>query len=113
MKIEDINKGLWALLNVQKPWQIVSVDLQQKNKVLDIFIEYERGSMFACSACGKMCKVHDSSVHRIRHLNWFEYRSYLNVKVPRITCAEHRVKVISTLPWGHTGSHFSFFLNSK
>lgn len=41
MKIEDINKGLGTLLDVQKPWQIESVDVQHKNKVVDIFIDSE------------------------------------------------------------------------
>lgn len=112
MKIEDINKGLGTLLDVQKPWQIESVDVQHKNKVVDIFIDYERGSRFSCPVCGSMSKVHDSRSHRLRHLDWFEYRSYLNVKVPRVKCEEHGVKVISNLPWGHTGSHFSFFLKN-
>jgi transposase len=110
MQLEDINKGLGALLNVASPWQITTVDVQHQNKVVDIFIGYARGSEFGCPLCGKLSKVHDSRSHRIRHLNWFEYRSYLNVKVPRVKCPEHGTRVISSLPWGHTGSHYSFFL---
>lgn len=113
MKIEDINTGLGRLLNVEKPWYITGVDLQHKNKVVDISIGFERGSQFSCSVCEKLCNVHDSKEHRIRHLDWFEYRSYLNIKVPRTKCAEHGVKVIRQLPWGYTGSHFSFFFEEK
>jgi len=113
MQLTDINAGLGLLLELSAPWQIVSTEIQHKNKVVDIFIDYERGSMFPCPMCGKECKAHDCRGHRMRYLNWFDYRSYLNVKVPRVKCAEHGIKVISQLPWGHTGSHFSFFLNSK
>lgn len=112
MKLEDINEGLGKLLSVFLPWQIGDIELQHTNKVIDITITYERGSKFPCSQCGKICKVHDGKVHRIRHLDWFEYRSYLNVKVPRTRCEEHGIRVIKSLPWGHTGSHFSFFLKN-
>jgi len=112
MKIEDINQGLGVLLSIEHPWQLGEIEVQHKNKVIDISISYERGSSFACSSCGKLCSVHDSKIHRIRHLDWFQYRSYLNIKVPRTKCVEHGVKVIKQLPWGHTGSHFSFFLKN-
>lgn len=113
MKIEDINSGIGRLLDVVTPWEIASVDLQHQNKVVDIFIEYERGSLFPCPTCGCMSKVHDSRPHRLRHLDWFEYRCYLNVKVPRVKCEDHGVKVIAELPWGNTGRHLSFFLKSE
>lgn len=106
MKIEE---GLRQMLKVDLPWQISLIEVHPGTEVVDIYLDYERGSQFKCPECGKSCKVHDSRVHRIRHLDWFQYRCYLNIKVPRIKCKEHGVKVVSELPWGYSGSHFSFF----
>ncbi len=113
MQINDLNKGLSSLLSVNAPWQLVSINSQPKNKVVDIFIGFVRGSEFPCPCCEKSCKVHDSKEHRIRHLDWFEHRCYLNVRVPRTRCSEHGVKVIESLPWASTSGHFSFFLKKK
>ncbi len=113
MQIEDLNNGLSLLLSVEAPWKIARINSQPKNKVVDIEIGFIRGSEFPCAICQKPCKVHDSSIHRIRHLDWFEYRCYLNVKVPRTKCETHGVKVIESLPWANTGGHFSFFLKNK
>lgn len=113
MKLDAIEIGLSKLLQVEKPWVIKSINLQPKNKVIDIVIDYERGSVFPCCECGELCKVHDGSYHRIRHLDWFEYRSYLNIKTPRTKCEKHGVRVIDKLPWGNTGSHFSFLFEHK
>jgi transposase len=106
----DINKSIGRLLQVTRPWEITAIEPQYRNKVIDIQIGFERGSKFPCAECGALCHVHDSTLHRIRHLDMFEYRCYLNVKVPRTKCLVHGVKVIKELPWGHTGSHYSFFL---
>jgi hypothetical protein len=113
MQIDDLNKGLSSLLSVNAPWKITSINTQPKNKVVDIFIGFIRGSEFQCPCCQKSCKVHDSTEHRIRHLDWFEHRCYLNVRVPRTRCSEHGVKVIESLPWASTSGHFSFFLKKK
>lgn len=86
MKISNIPEGISKLLEVALPCEIEEVDVQPKNKVVDIHIKFERsGAKFACPLFGKICNVHDSKVHRIRHLDWFGYRCYLNVKVPRTT----------------------------
>jgi transposase len=113
MQIENIEDGLDLLLNISKPWKLQGVDLQHKNKVVEIEIGFIRGATFKCNLCDADCKVHDSNFHRIRHLDIFEYRCYLSINVPRIKCLEHGVKVIEHLPWGYTGSHYSFFLKKK
>jgi transposase len=113
MELKDINEGLGAMLKVDPPWKITAIDVQPANEVVDIHIDYDRGAMFECPECGQRCKVHDSRRHRIRHLDWFQYRCYLNIQVPRVKCKDHGVKVVSNLPWGYTGSHFSFFFEQR
>ena len=112
MEIKSLNDWLDKLLKVEAPWEILKIDHQEKLSVVDIHIGFKRGSKFSCPQCATLSKIHDSSEHRIRHLDCFNYRSYLNVKVPRIKCETHGVKVIEHLPWGHTGKHYSFFLKS-
>jgi transposase len=112
MEITTLSDWLNKLLKVEDPWQILKIEHQEKLSVVDIYLGFKRGSTFACPDCKTLCKVHDCKEHRIRHLDCFNYRSYLNVKVPRVKCATHGVKVIEQLPWGHTGKHYSFFLNS-
>jgi transposase len=112
METTELKEFYGQLLKIEAPWKLSKMKFDDKIGLVDIYIDYDKGSEFSCSVCNKSCKVHDSSIHRIRHLNCFQYRSYLNVKVPRTKCSEHGVKVIESLPWGHTNKHFSFFLNS-
>jgi len=100
--------GIGSLLGVKSPWVVADVKIQEKNKVVDVHIDYERGSQFHCPCCGNLAPVHDSSVKRIRHLDIFEYRCYLNIKTPRTNCDRDGIKVTHADPWSHQGSHYSY-----
>ena len=108
MEITDIRTMSDYLLHVSSPWLISKIDLQKQNKVIDICIDFEKGSEFCCKTCNKKCKVYDRKEHRWRHLDWFDHRCYLNVQIPRINCPEHGVSQISSTPWGRSGIHYSY-----
>ena len=72
-------KGLSDLLGISNSWFLLDIKTQAKNKVIDVFIDFEWGSKFPCSICGKQTVVYDSSYKRIRYLDLFDYRCYLNI----------------------------------
>ena len=101
-------QGIESLLGVSAPWVVVDTKIQSKNEVIDVYIDFDRGSKFPCPECGKICSVHDSNWVRIRHLDIFEYRCYLNIKVPRTNCDKDGVKTTHLDKWSRKGSHYSF-----
>ena len=106
-------EGLDAIFNFGEPWQIEDVAINHKIKEVEIKFGYPKGTLFECPECEKKCKVHDSSFKLIRHLDLFEYRCHLNVKIPRTKCNVHGIKTIINLPMMRNGSHFSFFLQEN
>jgi len=104
--------GLGGLLGVSSPWTIVDVQVKHNVKVIDVFIDYTSGSKFHCKSCGKLTKVYDSSYKRVRHLDLFDYRCYLNIKTPRLDCDLDGVKVAHVDKWTRKGSHFSIKFES-
>ncbi len=113
MELTNLSDALKELLAVSEPWQLGKINLQRKNKVVDVFVNFKKGSKFICSSCGKECKVYDTNERRWRHQDLFEYRCYLNIKVPRTDCSLCGVKVINQVPWGRINSHYSFFFEQK
>lgn len=99
--------GIDKLLGISSPWVLGDVKIQHKNKVIDIFINYEHGSKFPCPICGKPKPIYDSRYQRIRHLDLFDYRCYLNVKIPRTDCSKDGIKVCYYNNWSRQGSHYS------
>ena len=99
--------GLTELLGISSPWVLLDVKTQPKNKVIDVYIDFNRGSKFPCGICGKDTPVYDSSYKRIRQLDLFDYRCYLNIKTPRLNCNKDGIKVAHVDKWSRTSSHYS------
>ena len=102
--IEALNK----ILQVSNPWQIGNIELNELEKKVDVYIDYSKGSQFACPVCKKISKIHDSSYRQWRHLDICDYRCYLHIKIPRTNCPAHGVKVIKEMDFGRINTHFSF-----
>lgn len=95
-------------LGLTKPWKIVdqNLDTDKKPHELHIKVSADRGSMFPCPECGKLCKAHDFKEFTWRHLNFFQHHCYLTADVPRIKCEEHGIRRIY-VPWAREGSQFT------
>jgi transposase len=113
MEIKDINTLLNSLLTIESPWYLSKVDLQVKNKVLDIHLDIIPGSKFNCVQCEQECSVYDTSVKRIRHLDLFEFQCYVNIRVPRTNCPKDGVKVFGATKLFRQGSHYSYLFEDK
>lgn len=113
MEIIDFTKALSTILEVEKPWVLTKVNLQRKNKVLDIFISIASGGKFKCAQCETESTVYDTSERRIRHLDLFDYQCYLNIKVPRTNCTQHGVLSIGSTKLFRQGSHYSYLFEDK
>jgi transposase len=109
----SLKVAISKIMDLKDPWFIEAVEINKKTLTIDVFIDFFRGNNFECSECSKPSKVHDTSTKRARHLDFLEYRCYLNYTVPRTKCEKHGVKTINNLPFLRKGSHFSFFLNEE
>lgn len=106
--MEDFNSVLSKILKVSTPWKIDKIEVHHATKTVNVFIDFERGTLFPCSKCKKQSKVHDSTYRTWRHLDICDYRCYLNIKIPRTMCQEDGVKVIKNHPFGRMDTHYSF-----
>ena len=95
-------------LGLTPPWKLIDqrLDLKKNPHELHLRLQADRGSLFPCPDCGKMCKAHDYKDFTWRHLNFFQHHCYLTAPVPRTNCQEHGVKRI-IVPWAREGSQFT------
>ena len=93
------------LLGLEEPWIIKEIKLDHQEKRVDIFIDFLRGSRFPCPVCGTPFGVHETEERIWRHLNIFQYPTYVHAREPRIKCNEPGRKTVD-LPWARKGSGF-------
>jgi transposase len=47
-------------LKIEDTWYVIDYELNQKDQILDVYLEFNRGATFACSHYGgSHAKVHD------------------------------------------------------
>jgi transposase len=108
------DRDLFALaLGLNKPWYVRSVAFEPENKRLELQIDFERGGTFLCPECGTPgCKAYDTEDRTWRHLNFFQYETYLKARMPRVECGPcGRVKPVSA-PWARAGSGFTLLFEA-
>lgn len=109
----DTNQLFSIGLGLEAPWRIASsdLDINVNPHRLDLRIEAERGALYPCPDCGKLCKAHDFTERTWRHLNFFQHHCYVTAPVPRTDCPEHGIKTV-TVPWARKGSAFTMFFEA-
>ena len=114
----DTTNIFTAALNLSPPWQVDKIDFKtnEQNPMemeLHIWLKYQEHSLFPCSAdgCGQLCKEHDHSERTWRHLNFFQYKTFIHANLPRVKCAEHGVHTIE-VPWARGRSGFTLLFEA-
>lgn len=81
-------ENLFSLaLGITPPWYVKAAQFSMEKSRLDLYLDFERGAYFLCPSCGaEGAKAHDTSEDTWRHLNFFQHRTYLHARVPRVRC---------------------------
>ena len=99
-------------LGLERPWRLERTAFDASARQLDLWVDFERGGTFACPECGREgCKAYDTSEKRWRHLDFFQHRTFVHARVPRVECPECGVKQVE-VPWARPGSGFTFWFES-
>jgi len=94
------------------PWQVTQCTFDPEQGRLDISIDFVRGGTFPCPECGRAdCKAYDTEERTWRHLNFFQYETYLHARVPRVQCETCGTKVVN-VPWARPGSGFTLLFEA-
>jgi len=94
-------------LGLSEPWQVVDIQFSKEAGRLDLRIDFPKGAKFSCPSCKEAgCEVHDTKDRTWRHLNFFQYETYLHARVPRVWCKQCGIKQVE-VPWARPGSGFT------
>lgn len=99
-------------LGLTPPWTVARIEFSEDEQQLDLWLDFAPGSGFPCPECQRVgCKVHDTEERTWRHLNFFQHKTLLHARQPRVKCPEHGVKTVA-LPWARPGSGFTLLMEA-
>jgi transposase len=110
----DQNKLFGMALGLQSPWYVVKIEFDSKEKRLDIYLDFPKGSVFNCPKCGEKSKAYDTEDKVWRHLNFFQHECYLHARVPRTDCHSGEncgIRLIE-VPWARPQSGFTLLFEA-
>lgn len=99
-------------LSLKDPLYVKSVDFDSGVGELHIWIDFKKGARFDCPACSHAgMPVYDTADKTWRHLNFFQYKTYIHFRTPRIQCPQDGVRMID-VPWAAPGSGFTLLFEA-
>lgn len=99
-------------LGLTSPWSVTSVDFRESEGA--IYFEVDcRAKRLPCPACGAADQpIHDRLDRRWQHLHFFQFRAFIDARVPRVTCrACGKTSQVET-PWARPGAGFSLVMEA-
>lgn len=107
----DANVLFGKALGLGDGWKVVKSEMDVEGRQLKLWLDFAKGSQFACPDCGEYCPVHDTAEKHWRHLDFWQHRTELVARVPRVECSEHGV-LLATVPWARPGSGFTLMMEA-
>ena len=53
----EVLESLFArALKLESPWEITKIEFHEGDEIIKVFVDFPRGSVFSCPACGKDVK---------------------------------------------------------
>lgn len=96
---------LSRLLNFGGEWEVQEILINENFKEIDIFLTYSKTTGL-CPITKTECKVYDyGESRRFRHLDIFEYKTFINARLPRVI---NDKSVVSTIKLNWAGERVSF-----
>jgi transposase len=98
------------VLGLKAPWSVSRVELNVKERRVDVWVEHPPGEHWACPTCGQSRGCYDHAEERVwRHLDTCQFQTHLHARIPRIACAEHGIAQVA-VPWAEARSHFTLLM---
>jgi len=96
-----------AALGIAEPVYIDEIVFDGNEGELHIHMDFRRGGKFACSECGaEGLPVYDTADKTWRHLNFWQYKTYIHMRTPRTQCPKCGER-LWVPPWGREQSGFT------
>jgi transposase len=101
-----------AGLGIEEPLYINEIAFDNVEGELHIHVDFRRGGRFACSECGGIgLGVHDTVEKTWRHLNFWQYKTYIHMRTPRTMCPKCGER-LWVPPWGRKQSGFTLLFEA-
>ncbi len=88
----EANDILISSLKLSDEYEVSEIKINDELKEIYILVN-AKSNQFSCPDCAEICTVHDRMLKKWRHIDFAEYKVFIEYKTPRIKCKEHGVRL--------------------
>jgi transposase len=107
-----ISEMFKVALQLEEPWKLTHIEFDDQEQAWHLFIDFERGATFVCPLCGAACKAYDAEKKYWRHLDFWDWKTYMHARVPRTDCKACNKVTLVPVKWSRPKSHFTYHFES-
>jgi len=110
--MENTGLLLTRLLNLGTDWVVKDIILNTDFKEIDIYVEYTHRTG-ECPLTKEKCKIYDfRESRRFRHLDLFEYKTFINARLPRVINNKSEINTIDLI-WAGQRVGYTYLFENK
>lgn len=113
-----MDQALWMktlftqALGLSPPWAVASFAFKPEQGAIEFQVECT-AQRLPCPACGEPDQpIHDRIARRWQHLHFFQFRAFIDARLPRVACAQCGKTTQAVPPWSRPGSGFSLLMEA-
>jgi len=103
-------------LNLGPEWTVTGVEMRDRAPEPDelhVYVERTPGHALRCPRCGAMHGVYDTRERTWRHLDIWQYKTFIHCRLPRLDCGEGG-PVTAEVPWAAPDAkHFTALFEAQ
>jgi transposase len=98
------------LLPVDSDWEVTGLEVDESQESIRVSVGYKPTTI---EDSGLSCPIYDHRKERLwRHLDLWQYKTYIAARVPRYIDADGKVKSVS-VPWAEVSERLTWLLEKK
>lgn len=99
-------------LGLMPPWAVTSFDFRHAEGAIYFQVDCD-AKRLTCPSCGAGDQpVHDRIARRWQHLHFFQFRAFIDARLPRVACRDCGKTGQVEVPWARVGSGFSLVMEA-
>lgn len=99
-------------LQLEEPWKLTHIEFDNQDQAWHLHLDFERGAIFACPLCGAECRAYDSDIKHWRHLDFWDWKTFMHARMPRVKCTSCNKVTQVYAKWARPLSHFTLLFEA-
>ncbi len=81
----ELTKFYEQLLRLKDPWYVESVEVDDHDNKVDVYVKHHNPIRVACPVCNEFFGMYDHAPERIfEHLSTCQMRTFVHIRLPRV-----------------------------